>query len=93
MATALAPEGLFYGFQAAVLALIVRAVHGIGRHVLTDPWLWAIGLSAMAADLAGVHFAVTLVVALAAGPLYDLSERAAGDLVDPSEYVRVVLGE
>jgi chromate transporter len=57
------PHGLFYGFQAAVLALIVRAVQRIGRHVLTDPWLWGIGLAATGADLAGVHFAVTLVVA------------------------------
>ena len=61
--TALAPAGLFYGFQAAVLALIVRAVHRIGRHALTDPWLWAIGAMALAADLAGVHFALILIAA------------------------------
>jgi chromate transporter len=61
--TEVVPDGLFYGFQAAVLALIVRAVHRIGRHMLTDPWLWGIGLAATGADLAGVHFAVTLVVA------------------------------
>src|SRR5215207_5166689 len=29
---AIAPAGLFYGFQAAVLALIIRAVYRIGRH-------------------------------------------------------------
>ena len=28
--------GIFYGFQAAVAALIVRAVHRIGGHALTD---------------------------------------------------------
>jgi chromate transporter len=60
--TEVVPDGLFYGFQAAVLALIIRAVHRIGRHVLTDPWLWVIGLAATGADLAGIHFAVTLVV-------------------------------
>jgi chromate transporter len=60
---ALAPAGLFYGFQAAVLALIVRAVYRIGVHALTDPWLWAIGVLAVAADLAGVHFALTLSLA------------------------------
>jgi chromate transporter len=59
----IAPEGLFYGFQAAVLALIVLAVLRIGRHALTDPWLWAIGIAATASDLAGVHFGVTLLVA------------------------------
>ncbi|MGH2765508.1 MAG: chromate efflux transporter [Actinomycetota bacterium] len=59
----IAPEGLFYGFQAAVLALIVRAVHRIGRHALTDPWLWTIGVAAAASDLVGVHFGLTLVVA------------------------------
>jgi chromate transporter len=59
----IAPEGLFYGFQAAVLALIVLAVLRIGRHALGDPWLWAIGIAATASDLAGVHFGVTLLVA------------------------------
>jgi chromate transporter len=60
---AIAPLGLFYGFQAAVLALIIRAVHRIGRHALTDPWLWVLALLAFASDLAGVHFAVPLVAA------------------------------
>ena len=59
----LAPDGLFYGFQAAVLALILRAVYRIGRHALTDSWLWLIGATATASDLAGVHFGVTLVAA------------------------------
>jgi chromate transporter len=59
----IAPEGLFYGFQAAVLGLIVLAVLRIGRHALTDPWLWSIGVAAAASDLAGVHFGVTLLVA------------------------------
>jgi chromate transporter len=62
----IAPEGLFYGFQAAVLALIVRAVQRIGRHVLVDPWLWAIAAGAVAADLIEVHFGLILVVAGAA---------------------------
>lgn len=31
-------------------------------------------------------------VALCAGPLYALSERAAGDLLDPSGYIQAVLG-
>jgi chromate transporter len=59
----IAPEGLFYGFQAAVLALIVRAIHRIGLHALTDAWLWFIGAASAAASLAGVHFALILGVA------------------------------
>jgi chromate transporter len=52
---------VFAAVQAAVAALIVRAVHRIGGHVLADRWLWVIALVAMAAQLAGVHFAVTLI--------------------------------
>jgi chromate transporter len=50
----------FLGLQAAVVALIVRAVHRIGRHAVTDRWLWGIAVAAFAADLLGVHFALTL---------------------------------
>ena len=35
---------------------------------------------------------LSLAIAVASGPLYDLSERAAADLVDPSTYVAEVLG-
>lgn len=60
----------FLGVQPAVIALIVRAVHRIGSHVLLDAWLWAIaGLSAVAA-LIGVSFWITLP---AAGLLYALA--------------------
>ncbi len=51
---------LFTGVQAAVVALIVRAVHRIGTHALHDRWLFAIAVVAFAAQLAGVHFAFTL---------------------------------
>jgi multicomponent Na+:H+ antiporter subunit D len=37
--------------------------------------------------------ALGLAVALFAGPLYGLSERAAGDLLDGTTYVQAVLGE
>ena len=33
---------------------------------------------------------VSLAIAVLAGPLYDLSERAAQDLLDPSAYVEAV---
>jgi chromate transporter len=58
----IAPDGLFYGLQAAVLALIVRAVHRIGLHALSNPWLLAVAVAATASDLAGVHFGLTLAV-------------------------------
>jgi multicomponent Na+:H+ antiporter subunit D len=35
---------------------------------------------------------LSLVIAVASGPLYDLSERAAVDLVDTNNYVQAVLG-
>jgi chromate transporter len=54
---------VFAGIQAAVLALIVRAVHRIGSHALDDRFLWAIAVAAGAATLAGVHFAAVLLVA------------------------------
>lgn len=36
--------------------------------------------------------ALSLVIAFGAGPLYDLAERAAQDLMDPARYVTEVLG-
>jgi chromate transporter len=51
---------VFAVVQAAVAALIVRAVHRIGGHVLADRWLWTIAVIAVLAQLFGVHFAVTL---------------------------------
>jgi chromate transporter len=54
---------VFAGVQAAVLALIVRAVHRIGSHALEDRWLWVIAILALGATLAGVHFGVVLLLA------------------------------
>lgn len=50
----------FLGVQAAVIALIVRAVHRIGQHVLIDRWLWGIAIVGGAAALLGVSFWITL---------------------------------
>ena len=36
--------------------------------------------------------ALTLAIGVGAGPLYDLSDRAAADLVDPNHYIEAVLG-
>lgn len=65
----------FLGVQPAVIALIVRAAHRIGSHVLLDRWLWAIAALSAAAALLGVSFWVALptaglLYALALGRLY-----------------------
>ena len=60
----------FLGVQPAVIALIVRAVHRIGSHVLLDAWLWAIGVVSAVAALLGVSFWITLPTA---GLLYALA--------------------
>lgn len=62
----------FLGIQPAVIALIVRAVHRIGGHVLTDRWLWVIAAIAGGAALAGTPFWLTLPIA---GLGYVLAER------------------
>jgi len=51
---------MFLGVQIGVIALIVRAVHRIGGHVLTDRWLWAAGIIAAVAAYAGVSFWIVL---------------------------------
>jgi len=64
---------LFLGMQAAVVALIVRAVHRIGEHALHDRWLQGITVLAFVASVLSVHFAATLVVA---GLMYALARRS-----------------
>lgn len=59
----------FLGVQAAVIALIVRAVHRIGEHILLDRWLWAIAIAGGLAAFGGVAFWITLP---AAGLVYAL---------------------
>ncbi len=51
---------LFLGAQIGVVALIARAVHRIGGHVLIDRWLWGIAILAGIAALLGVSFWITL---------------------------------
>lgn len=63
---------LFAAMQAAVVALIVRAVHRIGAHVLVNRWLWGIGLICAGGYLAGLHFGVLL---LGGGLAYALAQR------------------
>lgn len=63
---------IFLGVQVAVIALIVRAVHRIGEHVLLDRWLWGIGLASAVAAFLGASFWITLP---AAGLAYALAKR------------------
>lgn len=56
---------VFYGFQASVGALIVRAIHRIGEHALHDRWLWGVATLNAMANFLNVNF----VVALASGGL------------------------
>lgn len=44
-------QSIFLGFQAAVVALIIRAVHRIGGHALHDRWLLGIALGALIAHI------------------------------------------
>jgi chromate transporter len=61
---------LFLGVQAAVLAIIFRAVHRIGEHILTGPWLWAVAVAAAVTSAVGVSFWIVLP---AAGAIYALA--------------------
>jgi chromate transporter len=54
---------IFLGVQIGVIAIIVRAVHRIGEHVLTDKWLWAVGIASAIASFLGVSFWIVLPVA------------------------------
>jgi chromate transporter len=58
---------VFIGLQIGVIALIVRAVHRIADHTLTDAWLWAIAIACACGAVLDVSFWVTLP---AAGLIY-----------------------
>lgn len=60
---------VFLGVQVAVIALIVRAVHRIGEHVVIDKWLWTIAIVGAFVAYLGASFWITLP---AAGLLYTL---------------------
>lgn len=57
---------MFLGVQAAVIAVIVRAVHRIGEHILLNRWLWAAAIAATLASFLGVSFWIVLPAAGAA---------------------------
>lgn len=51
---------IFLGIQVGVIALIARAVHTLGQHLLTDRWLWLVAALSFAAALADAHFWIVL---------------------------------
>jgi chromate transporter len=51
---------IFLGIQIGVIALIVRAVHRIGEHVLVDKWLWTVCIASAVASWLGVSFWIIL---------------------------------
>jgi chromate transporter len=63
---------VFYGFQAAVPALIVRAVHRIGSHALHNKWLWGITILSFIATLFKFNFLAVLAIG---GFTYALARR------------------
>ena len=63
---------VFYGCKAAVVALIVRAIHHIGGHAMTDRWLWGIAIAVGVASLWASIFLFTLPLA---GLTYSVVKR------------------
>jgi chromate transporter len=51
------------GLQAGVIGLVLCAVPRIGRHIMTNPWLIGLGVSATGASLLGVNFWIILIAA------------------------------
>jgi chromate transporter len=77
---------VFLGIQIGVIALIVRAVHRIADHTLTDPWLWAIAAACATGAALEVSFWVTLpaaglVYAALSGRRYVLAAVVVGAAV------------
>jgi chromate transporter len=79
---------IFLGVQVAVIALIVRAVHRIGEHVLLDRWLWGIGVASGLAALLGTSFWITLP---AAGLWYVLARRGQRAMAAAALIVAAIL--
>lgn len=63
---------IFYGCKAAVVALIIRAIHRIGEHALIDYRLWVIAIAVGFASLLGINFFFTLPLA---GLAYSVAKR------------------
>jgi len=80
--------GAFFGVQVGVVAVIVRAVHKIGSHILEDRWLWAVAFVGFLATLLGVAFWIVLI---AGGAGYALMKAARYGLAVLASIVSIAL--
>jgi chromate transporter len=72
---------LFAGCQVAVAALIIRAVHRIGEHVLSSRWLWGIALGAGIGQVLHIPFYLSLGAAALIGTFSARRQYAWATLV------------
>lgn len=81
--------GLLLGVQIVVVAIIIRAVHRIGSHVLENRLLWVVAIGAFAASLLHAPFWIPL---LACGLIYALEQRPwAGAAIAGSAVITAIL--
>lgn len=81
--------GLLLGVQFVVVAIIIRAVHRIGSHVLENRLLWVLAIGAFAASLLHAPFWIPL---LACGLIYALEQRPwAGAAIAGSAVITAIL--
>lgn len=81
--------GLLLGVQIVVVAIIIRAVHRIGSHVLENRLLWVLAIGAFAASLLHAPFWIPL---LACGLIYALEQRPwAGAAIAGSAVITAIL--
>jgi chromate transporter len=78
----------FLGVQVGVVAMIVRAVHRIGEHVLNDRWLWGLAIGVGLASLLGASFWVVLPIA---GVTYALAASGRPAFAAASAVIGIVL--
>lgn len=83
--------GILLGAQVGVIALIVRAIHRIGEHILLDRWLWLIAIASAAAAIGGVAFWIPLAAGGAAYVLLSAGRYAATAVVAVVAVVLAVL--
>lgn len=67
--------GAFLGVQSAVVAVVMRAVHKIGAHILEDRWLWAVAAIGFVATLAETGFWIVLIAGGAAYAFIKAGQR------------------
>lgn len=69
-------KAVFFGFQAAAAALILRAIFRIGSHALLNQPLWLIAIGAFAATLLNINF---IAILLFSGLAYALVKHRLPD--------------